>query len=115
MEEKPLQLIAKPTLTLRPAQQDLYKLICQKLKENKPIEYDEAKKIYFEKGCKNMINGWPHFSYSFWVEEEKRWQHKDIPFTEENVRCTVFTWLTFNIGRLVMKGALKIIPQIELT
>jgi hypothetical protein len=114
MEEKPLQLIIRPNLTLRPAQETLYKLISQKLKDNQSITYEEAQDIYFKQGCRNMINGWPHYSYSVQDNETKQWIRKDVRLSEEFVKYTVFQWLTFNIGKLVIKGYLKIIPQIEL-
>ena len=114
-QPKPLQLIVRPNLTLRPAQESLYKLISQKLVENKSITYEEARDIYFKQACQNMINGWPHYSYSVQDNETKNWIRHHIRLSEANVKFTVFRWLTFNIGKLVIKGYLKIIPQVELT
>lgn len=113
-QPKPLQLIVRPNLTLRPAQESLYKLISQKLVENKSITYEEAQEIYFKQGCKMMKDGWPHYQsyHQNSTETVPQWHYYRL--SEENVKYIVFQWLTFNIGKLVIKGYLKIIPQIEL-
>lgn len=111
---KVFQLVKFSNLVLTPAQKDLYALICEKLKDNKPILYEEAKKIYFEKGCRTMRNGWPHWWWSVKNEETGNYEARYAPYTEEAVKYITFNWLTFNIGKLVVKGALKVIPQIKL-
>lgn len=111
MEQKPLQLIEKPNLVFKRGQKELYELICKNLAANKPITYEEARSIYFSKGCNVMQDGWPH--WTFYDYETKTWHHR--PWSEEAVKYNTFNWLTNNIGRLVVKGALRIIPQIELT
>lgn len=113
-QPKPLQLIVRPNMTLSAAQQDLYTLVCEKLKVNKSITYEEAQKIYFEKGCKIMKDGWPHYFYQVQNNETKQWEDHSRPIHEDEVKYMTFNWLTFNIGKLVIKGYLKIIPQIEL-
>lgn len=113
-QPKPLQLIVRPNLTLRPAQESLYKLISQKLAENKSITYEEAQEIYFKQACRDMVNGWPHYSWSTYNKETEKYDYHQTRLSEEFVKYTVFQWLTFNIGKLVVKGYLKIIPQIEL-
>lgn len=113
-QPKPLQLIVRPNLTLRPAQESLYKLISQKLAENKSITYEEAQEIYFKQACRDMYNGWPHTSWYMKRDGELEYHWERTPISEEGVKFIVFQWLTFNIGRLVVKGYLKIIPQIEL-
>jgi hypothetical protein len=115
MDEKPLQLIKRPNLVLREAQESLYVLICQKLKANEPITYEEAQKIYFEKSCRMMYNGWPHYCWYGKKDDETENTHHYSRLSDDNVKWLVANWLTSNIGKLVMNGALKIIPQIELT
>lgn len=116
MTDKPLQLIRRPNLVLTKAQVDLYALICVKLKSNEPILYEEAKDIYFAKACQNLRDGWPHW-WNYWghKDEKGEWVGEWRRYSDDMVKYTVFNWLTSNIGKLVMKGALKIIPQIELS
>lgn len=115
MENKPLQLIKRPNLILTKGQKSLYELICLKIPANKPITYEEAKEIYITKVPHTMVNG-QLATYNPWYERnETGWNGKYIPLNDEQVKFAVLNWLTINIGRLVVKGALKIIPQIELT
>lgn len=111
--DKPLQLIQKSSLVFRRGQKELYELICQKLTVNQPITYEEARKIYFAHGCNLMMDGWPHSGHLVKVDGDD-WKVKYFPLTEDEVKYATFNWLTNNIGRLVVKGALKVIPMIQL-
>lgn len=110
------QLVKKPTLKLTKAQTDLYSLICDKLATNKPLEYEEVKQIYISKACQQVRDGKVYwYNYYHHKNEKDEWEGGVSFYSEDVVKNIVFCWLTFNIGKLVMKGALKIIPQIQLT
>ena len=114
MSDKPLQLIQRTDLVFKRGQKDLYELICKKLEKNESITYEEARKIYFAKGCNIMKDGWPHWSYMVKNNDTGDWKHESKPMSEAQVKYLTFNWLTCNIGKLVVKGALKVIPMIEL-
>ena len=115
MAEKPLQLILRPSSRLSKAQKALYPLICKKLKTNTPITYKEAKKIYLTKACQQIVDGVPHHWNYWWRNEDGEMVGRYEPLQEDEIRARVFLWLTQNIGALVLRGYLKIIPQIELS
>lgn len=112
---KNFQLIKKPTLRLTPSQKELYELVVKKIEKNKPILYEEAKNIYFTKSCRNMINGLPHYYTNYHHKDEKgEWVGGRKPYNEWMINTAVVDWLVRNLGILIIKGALKVIPQIEL-
>jgi hypothetical protein len=115
-EAKPLQLIKKPNLLLRKQHAALYALITENLAKNKSITYEEAKELWINHACRNIINGIPH-TYNFWWRPEgvKEPVGRYEPMTNYAVKMTVLEWLTRGIGILVLKGFLKIIPMIEIT
>jgi hypothetical protein len=115
MKEKPLQLIHKPNLIFRKGQKDLYELICAKLIKNEPLTYEEVRPIYFTHACNILKDGWPHSAYMTRNIETDQWENRYYKLSEDEVKYATFNWLTRTIGVLVMKGALKIIPQIQLS
>lgn len=108
----PIQIYKKPKLTQ--GQKLLYGLICEKLKTNKPIHFREAKTIYIEQVCKDVRNGVVYWHNWWWCNEKDEQVGRYEPLPEELVPQRVLLWLTSNIGSLVLKGYLKVIPSIEL-
>ena len=97
------------------AQKTLYDLICQKLKKDEPISFDEAKEIYIDKACRDVVKGVPYHCTWKYNDKTKDTEWKCLPMSEKVLLQRVFLWLTSNIGALVLKGYLKVVPQIQLT
>jgi len=102
----------KPKMTK--GQVRLYTVLLKKIKTNDPITFEEAKEIYIGWGCREVRGGVPHSYNPWWKDnngvERGRWE----PLNEWEVATRTMLWLTSNIGALVLKGYLKVIPQIEL-
>lgn len=106
---------------LRRGQESLYRLIVEKLKTGDAITLKEAKNIWLhEVHNDHMWQGDKpvHYDYSVPVRDEAGeltgWTTKLVPYTEEEMLRNSMLWLTSNIGLLVIKGYLKVIPQIKL-
>lgn len=116
-KQKSLSIIRRPNLTN--GQKDLYALIVDKLNGNEPIYFLEAKDIFIKKVCKQVYDGIPYCFNIYanrYVDDSGEVNFKGgyEPMTEDEVTKRVLLWLTSNIGALVLKGYLKLIPQIEL-
>jgi hypothetical protein len=100
---------------LRRGQASLYDLIVSKLDTGERITLDEAENIWRTKVCRNMLKGVPH-SYRFYPAEDgtNNWYGRYDPMSRDEITFTVLNWLTKNIGILVIRGYLKVIPMIEL-
>ena len=113
--EKSISLVIakRPNLTI--GQKKLLNLIVQKIETKDSIRFLEALEIFTQVGCKNIRDGIPHY-YDNWDrrDEEGRWWGKYKPMDEYRLRVGALTWLTRNIGSLVLKGYLKVIPPLEL-
>lgn len=117
-EQKALEIVKRKNLTN--GQKSLYELVIKKLEDNEPILFLEAKDIYLQKVCQNMIKGVPHTRAYFEEkyikdngEEGSRIVEKMYPMWEGELTNRVLMWLTGNIGTLVLKGYLKVIPTID--
>ena len=104
----------KAQVKLNKKQRQLYKLINEKLRKDEPITIEEAKDLYINHGCRNVRDGTPYY-YNYWHRNEKgEIQTVLEPMDEEQIRKATTLYLMGGIGALVMKGALKIVPQLEL-
>lgn len=102
--------------TLRPAQASLYDLIVEKVKNNQSVEYAEAENIWIDKACRNVTNGVPYgYRYYPLHDGTNNWSSRLEPLDDKEIAFNVMNWLTRNIGILVLKGYLEVIPKIELT
>ena len=110
---KSLAIIKDVKLTK--AQKYLYSLICKKLKKEEKLTFEEAKKLYLGYVNRYMIEGVPHKT-NYWVPTEEPGQYTSRlePMTQEEIDWATSFWLTANIGRLVLKGYLQVMPMIEL-
>lgn len=112
-EFKPVLVVSRSTL--RRGQASLYDLIIVKLKSGDPITLEEAKDIWLTKVCRKMYNGVPHRTmYGYWEDGEWRQHFRDVPMTDTDITFAVLDWLTRNLGLLVMRGYLKVIPMVQL-
>lgn len=105
-----------PSVLTTPAQVDLYKLIVGKLNSTDKITLDEAKHIWLNKVHRVWMkdkDGHPMANGYYWDDIEERWIDNKHRMTEYEINFTVINWLTRNIGLLVIKGALKVIPMID--
>lgn len=103
-------------LSLRPAQASLYDMIVQKLQNGMPITLEEAESIWREKiAYKRTYNGVPHrTTYVLAKDGSNNWYAEEVPMTADEITFNVINWLTKNIGLLVMRGYLKVIPMVQL-
>jgi hypothetical protein len=107
-------------VNMRPAQKSLYELICRKLHSGDAITISEAKDIWLRQVHSNWkwSDGKPthYVSVPRYKEDGKfdYWTTELQPFKHEEMLKTVLLWLTHNIGMMVIKGHLKVIPQIEI-
>lgn len=110
--------LAKPTLSrsvLRRGQASLYDLIVDKIENGDTLTLNEARGIWLTKVCRNIVDGKPH-SYRYFPRQDgsNNWYGKYVPMDDDQVNFAVMNWLTKNIGILVMRGYLKVIPMIQL-
>ena len=113
MENGELDTLRKPNLTY--AQRELYILIARKLNNNKKIYLDDARKIYVSKVCRNKSSdGKPQKQVFIYSEKRKSYSFRWENMTNHEIACRSIMWLTANIGSLVLKGHLTIVPQIEI-
>lgn len=105
-----------PAVLSTPAQIDLYKLIVGKLDSGDKITLEEAKHIWLHKVHRDWNkdkDGHP-MSYGYvWSDVSRDFSYERHRMTESEITLTVLNWLTRNIGLLVVKGALKVIPMID--
>lgn len=102
-------------IRLSKSQKMLFDLLCKKNESSEPIYIDETKKMYVENVCSNLIGGIPHkYNYFHHKNTEDNWVAGLEPIKDDEVTRRSICWLTGTIGILVIKGYLKIIPQIEL-
>lgn len=105
---------------LRKGQSSLYELIVQKLDTEEKITLVEAKNIWLKDVHTKQYNGVPYRTdhYAERVYDEKGefrgYTCKDVPMTEEEIDFSVMNWLCKNLGVLVIRGYLEVIPMIEL-
>lgn len=107
-------LIKRPNLSK--AQKPLFDLICKKLGNNQKLTLPEVKDIYLNYSCRDVRDGIPYY-----YEYCKSYDHKEnkciggyspMPIKYADMLTTM--WLMHNIGALVLKGYLKVIPILEL-
>ena len=106
------EITKRPRLT--EGQKVLYRLACNKLEREERIFFKEAKKLYFSYGCREMRDGVPYYYNYYQRNEAGEIVGGFEPMSEYQIVNQVITWLTRNIGSLVLKGYLKIMPAIEL-
>lgn len=114
MIEKPL--LIKQKNNLRDGQRSLYELICKKIKENCNLTYEEAKQLYIKFGCQTVFDGVPKYQCCLWSKDEHgmmRYEWREQK--GEILRLNVLNWLTRNIGLLVIRGYLQVLPALDLT
>ncbi len=118
MEEKNIILLKRPRLSK--GQRVLFDLIDKKIKTGDKLTLEESKKIYVQNACRNFSDGKPAV-YNYWYKATKQdeqgmniqWQGRYEPMNEQYLGFVVLQWLTHNIGSLVLKGYLKVLPIIE--
>lgn len=66
-------------------------------------------------GCRETKNGVPYYT-DYWAfqNDKDEWCCQLKPMTEDMARIATLEWLTRNIGSLVLKGYLKVLPVLEL-
>lgn len=108
-------LVLKKRANLTKGQHVLYGLICKKLETNDVILLQEIKDIYVHYACREVRNGVPYTYNFWWKKENEQWLGRYEPMTSEQVTLWSLKWITQNIGSLVLKGYLKVLPQLQLT
>lgn len=112
--EQGLEIYKRPRLTR--GQQELYSMLCEKVRLGEKVHFDEAKKIWLDSACQNLEGGVPYYydNYKSYDEEKKQWVGGRSYLTDAMIANYAISWLLRNIGSLVIKGYLKVIPQLEL-
>lgn len=105
--------------SLRRGQASLYDLIVEKLKADDKITIQEAKEIWLTKVHSDVRDGVPYYFdyYAGGYHDERgeyRYRGAYKPMQDFHVEVTVLNWLMKNIGLLVIRGYLKVIPMVEL-
>ncbi len=111
---KSLAIIQNPRLTT--GQKSLYTIVCQKIQSGDKLIFQEAKDIYLKSVNRYMIKGIPH-RYNYWIpipNNPGSYTSELQPMTEEEINFTVLDWLTSNLGRLILKGYLTVLPAVDL-
>lgn len=98
--------------TLRKGQAKLYDLIVKKVDDGGTITLSDARKIWLNDVCRNMINGIPHTGT--WVSTDFGAAQEMRPMSDDFVDFTVMNWTMRTIGYLVMRGYIKTIPVVRL-
>jgi hypothetical protein len=107
----------KPSVSryaLRKSHAALYDVLAKKIDEGSVVTYEEAHSIWLNKACRNVVNGKPHSWVWRYDQKTKRYTSILEPMSDDLIKFTVLNWLTRTIGVLVMKGYLKVIPQVQL-
>lgn len=109
--QKALDIIKRPHLSK--GQKVLYSLICKKLEREERLTFQEAKDIYINNSCRDVRDGIPYRYDYYHRNAEDKIVGACIPMEEWYLSQIVMMWLTHNIGCLVLKGYLKVIPTID--
>lgn len=112
MEKEKGMIIKHPKLTKN--QEILYALIVKKVESNEPIYFKEAREMWINHVCREIRDGKPHYFNFWWRNEKDEMVGRYQPMNEYMISLNATQWLVNNIGRLVLKGYLKVIPQIEI-
>ncbi len=95
-------------------QSELLKLMLEKVDKNETLKFDEVKNLWINYVA-NISDGKPvYFEYYHHKDEDGEWRGGYSPLLDYCVDMRVNQWLTLNIGSLVIKGYLKIIPNMEM-
>ena len=113
MKNEILYIEKRPKLTK--SQTILYTLILKKIDSGDPITFLEAKDIYVNHACREVRNGVPQVYNCWWKNEKDEIVGRYQDMSDYEVTTRTMLWLTQNIGSLVLKGCLKVIPQIEIS
>ncbi len=108
-----LALSKRPRLTI--GQKALFNLTCKKIQEKSALTFEESQLLYTLYGCREARDGVLYYM-DWWdhKDENGNWREKLKPMNEYHARIATLTWLTHNIGSLVLKGYLKVLPVLEL-
>lgn len=99
-----VQLMDMPGLTK--GQKQLYKLICNCLKSGKEITKDDVVHIY-----ENYVMQSSQYHDYHFVNGEREYFVCDKP--EWHIKTQSMVWLFRNIGSLVLKGYLTVLPKFD--
>jgi hypothetical protein len=89
-------------------QKALLRLICEKYKNNEPLQKEEAKQIYIEK-VKRKIG----ITYTYRLGDSP-WETKTYPYKDWELDQLTISWMLRALGALIQKGYLTVIPRIQL-
>lgn len=110
--KKFVEITKRPYLTK--GQTSLYIKIQVKLEKNEKLTFNEVRDIYINWACRDVRKGVPYFWNWWWRNEKDEMVGRSEPMSEEQINISTITWLTHNLGCLVLKGYLKVLPAIEL-
>ena len=99
-------------IELTKSQLILYKFFYDKLEKDEPVLFEEAKEMYIKHSCRDVVKGIPQTCWYYWNNGKctEKWH----PMTESDLRLNIANYIIRGLGALVVKGALKITPQLHL-
>lgn len=100
--------------TLVKSQRMMYSLICEKIKNKERLRLLEVRDIWLNYSHKDTRNGVPYYFNWWWRDETDKMVGRYEPMNEEQITIAMTMFLTNTIGRLVLKGYLRVIPELEL-
>lgn len=112
INQQGLALKKRPHLTV--GQKCLYDLVRIKLDRDESLLFSEVKPIYVNHVCRTVQNGVPYYFNYWWRNDKDEIVGRDEPMSEQQILAASVMWLTHNIGSLVLKGYLKVLPVLEL-
>ncbi len=99
----------KENFRLTDKQKVLYLFIVDKVEKDEAITFDEAKNLYAKYSCHDLLEGEPARYAPYLVDGKCEIIKQD----KYELRQNVVNYITRGIGSLVLKGALKITPQLQ--
>lgn len=113
MSDKSLTIIKRARLSK--GQVPLYAKLVKNSNEGTVLQYEECEEMYLKYGCRGIRSGIPHTynNYKSWDEKSDSWKGAYEAMTECEIQRATSMWIMHNIGSLVLKGYLKVLPQIE--
>jgi hypothetical protein len=107
-------LAIEKNIRLSIAQKKLFELICLKYKKQEKLKMGEIHDIWLSYSHKTVRDGVPYFWMWWWRNEKDEMVGKLMPMEKEQIKISVIMFLTHNLGRLILKGYLTVMPEMDL-
>ena len=109
---KPLAIERSTRLSV--AQKKLFELVCVKTQKIERLKMSEIYDIWLNYSHRDVRKGVPYFWAWYWRNEKDEMVGKDMPMDKDQIKVASTMFLTHNLGSLVLKGYLTVIPELDL-